>query len=89
MPLLGRAEIRDAFVDSLVAARRKHGFELFAWVVMPEHVHLLVRPCGVELVDSLRSLKTSVSKRVVGRWRELGAPVLERVRTDGGAVRFW
>jgi putative transposase len=90
LPLLGRAAIRDVFVAALMTSKRRHGFEIFAWVVMPEHVHLMVRPReGALLADGLRSVKTSVAKRVVGRWRELEAPVLDRITTGGGAVRFW
>jgi len=90
LTLLGRTALRDLFADALAAARTRHGFELFAWVVMPEHVHLLMRPHpGSRLDAALRSLKTSVAKRVIARWRELDAPILERILTSDGAVRFW
>jgi len=88
LPLLGTPAIRDLFTESLAAGRREHGFELYAWVVMPEHVHLLVRPEG-RLDAALRSLKTSVAKEVVGRWRETGAPILEEIRTGQGVCRYW
>ena len=32
--------------ESILAAKAKHPFDLWAWVFMPEHVHLLVRPAG-------------------------------------------
>lgn len=90
LPLLGRPAIRDALTSALVAARREHGFELFAWVVMPEHVHLLVRPRPDSLLEEpLRSLKTSVSKTVIQRWKETDAPILDRIRTSRGRPRFW
>ena len=82
--------IRDLFAAALAAARVHHAFKLFAWVVMPEHVHLLMRPhADARLEAALRSLKTSVAKRVIARWRELDAPILDRIRTSDGAVRFW
>ena len=31
-------------VDAIQAARVKHNFDLWAYVFMPEHVHLIVRP---------------------------------------------
>jgi putative transposase len=90
LALLGNPSIRDLFLRQLAVARREHGFELFAWVVMPEHVHLLLRPRGDGLLDeALRSLKTSVARLVVGRWREIDAPILERMRTRRGLVRYW
>lgn len=90
LPLLGHPAIRDVFAEHLAMARSDHGFELYAWVVMPEHVHLIMRPRkGTELADALHSLKTSVAKRVVARWKELQAPVLEELRTSRGRLRFW
>lgn len=90
LPLLGHAAIRDLFARELAAARPAHGFELFAWVVMPEHVHLLMRPpSGLPLGAALRSLKTAVAKQAVGRWRDLRAPILEEIRTGRGEARFW
>ncbi|HWA54630.1 MAG TPA: hypothetical protein VG816_10695 [Solirubrobacterales bacterium] len=72
LQLFGRAAIRDVFVDALIYAREEHRFELFAWVVMPEHVHLLLRPCHVRppaapipLAPMLVSLKQTVSQRVL------------------------
>ena len=35
---------RDATAERLAVVREAHGLRLFAWVVMPEHVHLLIRP---------------------------------------------
>ena len=89
-PLLRNPAIADLFSQTLSATRRTYGFELFAWVVMPEHVHLLLRPGpDAPLGAALRSIKTSVAKRVVARWRELGAPIVETLRTGRGDVRFW
>ncbi|MBX3375844.1 MAG: transposase [Phycisphaeraceae bacterium] len=90
LPLLGRAAIRDVLTAALILTRTQHRFELFAWVVMPEHVHLMVRPRPEsKLHDALRSLKTSVAKRVVSRWMDLRTPVLEQLRTGDKPVRFW
>lgn len=90
LPLLGRPAIRDVFATALALARRQHGFELIAWIVMPEHVHLLVRPRpDAPLHESLRSLKTAVAKRVLSRWQDLRAPVLESLRTTTGSFRYW
>ncbi|MFG0326170.1 MAG: transposase [Phycisphaerales bacterium JB037] len=89
-PLLDKDAVRDLFAEQLAATRRQHALELFAWVVMPEHVHLLVRPSPEsKLADALRSLKTSVAKQVLGRWRDSRAPILEELRAGRGAVRLW
>lgn len=76
-------------VTALVRTRKRYGMELFAWVVMPEHVHLLVRPQdAMRLADPLRFMKQSVAGRVLERWREINAPILARLRVRDGH-RFW
>ncbi|MCC5824174.1 MAG: hypothetical protein LAT64_04195 [Phycisphaerales bacterium] len=37
----------------------------------------------------LRTLKTGLAKRVIARWRELSAPVLEKITDPNGQARFW
>ena len=45
-PLLGSAQVRDTFVITLERVRRWYGFYLTGFVVMPEHVHLLLSESG-------------------------------------------
>ena len=88
--LFGKPAIRDVFMHALARARDKHGFELFAWVDMPEHVHLLVRPQPDQLWHPIAAaLKTSVARTVVHRWRTLRAPILPRMTDMHGKPRFW
>jgi len=85
--------IRDTFLDSLRLARKRHGFLVWAYVVMPEHVHLLVAPRGGLVRDILRSVKQPASQRVIARLRNEGSPLLQRM--ESGAKRgnspysFW
>jgi putative transposase len=88
LPLLKNPGIARVFASSMAAARVRFGFELFAWVVMPEHVHLLVRPRGTPLKRVLLNIKLSVSERVLTRWRDLDAPILSKIDA-GGSPRFW
>ncbi len=39
---LARDRTRNWFIEALEAAREKWGFHLWAYVLMPEHVHLLI-----------------------------------------------
>jgi putative transposase len=41
-PLLGTVRARDRFVKILDEVRCRHAFHLVGYVVMPEHVHLLI-----------------------------------------------
>ncbi len=81
--------IKDRFADHLARARIRHRFRLIAWVVMPEHVHLILWPDGGTVSTPLTSLKRGFAREVVSRWRELDAPVLERIVDAPGRHRFW
>jgi putative transposase len=55
---------RDLFEDGLDRSRSRYGFEVVGYVVMPEHVHLLVsEPCVESLAVGLQALKLSVARR--------------------------
>ncbi|MGA3034997.1 MAG: transposase [Terracidiphilus sp.] len=58
------AETKDLFEDALERVRKRHLFAVAGYVVMPEHVHLLVsEPKRAVLSKAIQALKLSVSKR--------------------------
>src|SRR5262249_8497060 len=65
LPLLSADRSRAWVVEALQEARRKLDFDLWAYVLMPEHVHLLLRPRqpGYRMERSLAALKRPVSAR--------------------------
>lgn len=91
LALFKNPAIMQVFVDELTNSRRVTRFQLFGWVIMPEHVHLLLRPELPEfpLASVLNRLKLSHARRVIGRWRALNAPVLARITDGSGHLRFW
>ena len=89
LALLAQDGIADVFARSLAAARRTHHLSLYAWVIMPEHVHLLCRPSPDRTMEEfLRSLKMSVAKQALEQWKQVRAPILSRI-VDGDRPRFW
>ena len=91
LPLLSNPRIADAFASHLAAMRDRLGFHLHAWVVMPEHVHLLLWPrvgaCDVPRI--LRAIKQPIAQQVLRRWTSVRATVLEKVVDGTGQPRFW
>ena len=83
--------IKDLFVEHLRMAQEDFDFRLYAWVLMPEHFHLLIRPANAEqtITPIIRRLKAGLAKRVIQRWHELEAPILRRIIDDNNAIRFW
>ncbi len=93
--LLDDPVLQRMLVAAIDQAIQKHGFELLAFVLMPEHVHLIVRAVGTESQVSrlLYAIKKPVSERY-RRWLEVHDPVRYRslVRTDGSGrtgFRLW
>lgn len=82
--------IKDFFASELARARRDFGMELFAWVIMPEHVHLLVRASGASWAAIAMSIKTETSKFGLGTLRRVGSEWLgELERGEDVRPRFW
>lgn len=62
-PYLASAAARNLFEGSLEQTRSRYQFCVIGYVVMPEHVHLLVsEPRSHPLAKALQVLKLSVSK---------------------------
>lgn len=59
------------FENSLEQTRRAYGFAVLGYVVMPEHVHLLIgEPETATLAKALQALKQSVARKLALRARE-------------------
>jgi putative transposase len=89
--LFGTPAMRDLMARSIASARIWCEFQLLAWVVMPEHVHLMILPnVRAFTVDAIsHRIKQPVAMRAIDRWRELDAAVLPKITTPGGRVQFW
>jgi REP-associated tyrosine transposase len=65
LPFLRSARSRNLFVDALARVRERYGFALVGFVVMPEHVHLLIgEPSHGTPSTVIQVLKQSVSRRL-------------------------
>ncbi|MCK6485227.1 MAG: transposase [Phycisphaerae bacterium] len=94
LPLLGKDRSRRWFVDALQAARLRHHFELWAYVIMPEHVHLLLLPgAAYDMSVILQGIKQSVARKAIGYLRDNSPHWLERLRSGGTPQKphycFW
>ncbi len=64
MGFLAQSEARDLFERSLETTRARFKFAVVGYVVMPEHVHLLLsEPAAATLSLGLQSLKQMVTRR--------------------------
>ena len=67
LPLLAAQGPKDTFLSVLEETRARHQARIYAYVLMPEHVHLLINePPGILLAQFLNSLKQTTSRRLRG-----------------------
>ena len=67
LPLLNTSRARDTFVQELARVRTETGFRLLGYVVMPEHVHLLLSEPRIGTPSAaIQKLKQRVSRRIRG-----------------------
>jgi putative transposase len=91
-PFLGTRRARDRFVKILDAVRRRHEFLLVGYVVMPEHVHLLIsEPKKGTPSKVLQVLKQKVSStlRRRGKRADPGQLSLPFSREETDVPAFW
>jgi putative transposase len=92
LPLLGTARARNVFVAALAKVRERYQFPLVGYVVMPEHVHLLISEeanCTPSL--ALKVLKQRVSRDLRKRRGSASRGQMRLAFKEGDAElpRFW
>ncbi len=89
LPLFADPLVRDLYVSEIAAQSERLGFDVIAYVVMPEHVHLVVVPDDGRINRVMRGLKQGFARRMLARMTERDDPMLyELIGTTGKAV-FW
>jgi putative transposase len=80
---LATPDAASIFEAALERVRRDFKLHVYGYVVMPEHVHLLVsEPEQTTLADAIKSLKQGVSRRLIS--------LASRFRSsDFGTPRIW
>jgi len=93
-PYFSNPTLRDVFLECLERTRRRYRFCVYGYVVMPEHIHLLISEPKVETVArAIQALKVSFVRRSLGAPHQPdGAPHLPAFgrcgKTDGTRT-FW
>jgi putative transposase len=93
--LLNRGRSRRWFVDAMESARRDHRFHIWAYVIMPEHIHIIIHPqepnYQIKLIRT--ALKVPVQRRALRYLHRAMPSYLEKLcdKQPNGEVhyRFW
>ena len=93
-PFLSRDRSCLWLAEAIDEARQCTSFDLWAYVFMPEHVHLLILPAkDVAIGSILRAVKQRVARRAVPWVQQYAPAFLSRMaerRPDGRVIhRFW
>src|SRR5262245_52015392 len=85
LPLLGSPRRRDALLRHLEQARRKFRFAVLGYVIMPEHVHLLIAPPEIgDPSAAVKSIKLRSARAFQKRRAAAQSELFER-----GLLHFW
>jgi REP-associated tyrosine transposase len=93
--LLARDRTRTWFLEAVDLARRRHPIHVWAYVIMPEHVHLLLWPTAdaYDMSAILNTIKQSVSKKAIlfvrRSAREFLPSMMDRQPNGKETMRFW
>lgn len=95
MPLLTNDAWRSWLADAITAACGEHDMALWAYVFMPEHVHLLVKPrrAKYDMSAFRKRIKQSSAKRIINSLKNQNTSMLKRLAVDERpgkrCFRFW
>ena len=94
LPLLNRERTRRWLIEAVTEAKDKYKYALWAYVIMPEHAHLLVYPLDQVYNISLflKAIKQSVSRRAKCYLQEKNPNWLNKLTVERGTrkvFKFW
>jgi len=84
---------RELLARAIDAASYKHNFAVWAYVIMPEHLHILIYPRNenYSISEILKSIKQPVARQIVNHLKENNSPKLQLLATGTRhhPYRFW
>ncbi len=92
-PFLSKDRTCGYLVDAILAAKAKHVFDLWAYVFMPDHVHLIIYPQqeSYSIPTILHAIKRPVSRRAIAYLKSENPDGLRLLATGAqrDPYRFW
>lgn len=58
-----RNEYKNLFLKEICIKQKKKGLEVYAWVIMSSHIHMIIGTNDKKMEDILRDLKSQTSKK--------------------------
>ena len=95
LPLLSKDRTRLWFIEALDQARNRWKFDIWAYVIMPEHAHVLLWPREPAYIIGMimKGIKQSVARKATNYLRMNAPDFLDRLKvvwpTGRIEYRFW
>ena len=95
LPLLSKDRTRCWLIEAIDAARRTLELELWAYVIMPDHAHVMLLPLrdDYRMSDILKAIKQPVARQAIAYLKRNDPAFLNRLQfpNSNGRVnhRFW
>ena len=61
-----RQDYINILIESLKYCQKEKGLKIYAWVIMSNHIHLIVQSEKVHLSDIIRDFKKFTAKQIIG-----------------------
>lgn len=92
--MLSKDRTRNWLIESIIMAKEKYQYALWAYVIMPEHVHLLVYPFveNYNISLFLKAIKQPVARRAKHYLEENDRNWLDKLTVKFGSrevFKFW
>jgi putative transposase len=89
MALLGKPQNRDLLLEVLERVRRRYRFVVAGYVVMPEHIHLLIgEPERGDPSKVMQAIKQGLARLLLPKLRAAGDPRQAVERSAGGRAHL-
>jgi REP element-mobilizing transposase RayT len=98
--VFSRQAYRDMILESFEYSRKNKGLELFAYVIMTNHVHVIMRSKKGDLSGLVRDIKKFTSKRILNeiitnpkesrkKWLEIIFRYYAKYNKRAGDMQLW
>ncbi|HCT44862.1 MAG: hypothetical protein CMJ35_09280 [Phycisphaerae bacterium] len=89
LPLFNTPDIRNLYLHEIAKQSVRLTFDVIAYVIMPEHIHMIVVPRDGRVGPVLRGLKQGFARRMLRRMTDEGDPVQAKLVGPHGKPSFW
>jgi REP-associated tyrosine transposase len=70
VPVFSSKKACSLFIEALVETRRRSPLKLIGYVIMPDHIHLIINPLGRDISAVMNQLKSASARSIIDWLKE-------------------